>query len=241
MTVKMVGGSLKAKTVAPPVKKTKGSKVGEEKKAVKPKTQMVNCQLIGAEEVAKGKTVKEVVERLEKELKPEHDRFCREYIRDDNATRAYQRSYPNCSYETAMVNGCRLLSNAKIKERVENLRDARNKRLDISADKVLRRLEARASFNMTDLYTPDGSFIPLHELDPDVAIGIKSIEIDEIYVGSGDQRTAIGITRKITCLDGKASDELLGKNLNLWKEVGSKDNPLTGNITLAISQEDADL
>jgi phage terminase small subunit len=229
---------LEAGKIKKPVKKkvpAKKAKVTAKKKAVakEPKastvptkpTKKINCQLPGAEMLKEGKSVKEIMEKLEKELKPEHDRFCREYIRDDNATRSYMRAYPHCSYETAKANGSKLLTNTNVKARIEELRDARNKRLEISADKVLRRLEARASFNIADLYAPDGTFIPIHELDPDVAIGIKSIEIDEIYSGKGDQRTAIGITRKITCLDGKASDELLGKNLKLWKEVGSDDNP----------------
>lgn len=187
----------------------------------------VNCQLPGAELLAEGKSVEEVMETLEKELKPEHERFCREYILDDNGTRAYQRAYPNSGYDSARDSASKLLAKPCISARIAELRAERNKRLEISADKVLRRLEARASANVRDLYRPDGSFIPVHELDPDVAIAIKSIEVDEIFAGKGDERIAIGITRKITMLDGKASDELLGKNLKLWKEVGSAENPMT--------------
>lgn len=190
-------------------------------------TREVNCMLPGAELLAEGKSVEEVMKALESELKPEHERFCLEYVFDDNQTRAYMRAYPNSTYGAAAVSAHELLKNPKIVARVDALRAERNKRLEISADKVLRRLEARASANIRDLYKPDGTFIPVHELHPDVAIAIKSIEVDEIYVGKGDERTAIGITRKITMLDGKASDELLGKNLKLWKEVGSEDNPLT--------------
>lgn len=73
---------------------------------------------------------------------------------------------------------------------------------------------------------PDGSFIPIHELHPDVAIGIKSVEVVELFDGRWEDRQAIGLVRKITMNDGKASDELLGKNLKLWKEVGSDDNPV---------------
>ena len=190
-------------------------------------TKKINCQLPGAELLKEGKSVEEVMAVLDKEMKPEHDHFCREYILDDNATRSYQRAYPNSGYFSAANSAADLLKKPEIKKRIDQLRDERNKRLEISSDKVLRRVEARASFNPRELYHPDGSFIPIHELHPDVAIGIKSIEVDEIFVGRGEERTAIGITRKITCFDGKASDELLGRNLSLWKDVGSKENPFT--------------
>jgi phage terminase small subunit len=187
----------------------------------------INCQLPGADMLADGKSVGEIMEALQDDLSPEHDRFCREFILDDNQTRAYMRAYPDSSYGAAAVSAHHLLKNPKICQRIDALRDERNKRLEISADKVLKRLEARASVTLRDLYKPDGSFIPIHELDPDVAIGIKSVEVVELFEGQGESKQAIGLLRKITMLDGKASDELIGRNLNMWKDVGSKDNPLT--------------
>lgn len=150
------------------------------------------------------------------ELKPEHERFCSEYILDDNGTRAYQRAYPNCGYNTARSGACNLIAKPNIAARIEELREARLKRLEISGEKILRRLEARASANVRDLLQEDGSFIPIHELSPDIAIAIKSVEYD-----------SKGAISKIIMFDGKPSDELLGKNLKLWKEVGSVENPLT--------------
>lgn len=197
------------------------------------KGQKVNCQLPGADSVAEGRTVDEALDLLIAidDLSAQHDLFCREYIIDDNQTRAYMRVYTDSSYGAAAVSAHQLLKNPKIIARIGTLREERYKRLEISADKVLRRLEARAAVTPRDFYKPDGSFIPVHELHPDVAIGIKSIEVAELYDGQGPDKQAIGLVRKITMVDGKASDELLGRNLSLWKEVGSKDNPLTGEVT----------
>lgn len=230
--------NLEAIEIKKPVKKklpAKKAKVTAKKKAVakEPKAspaptkpaKKINCQLPGAEMLKEGKCVKEIMDKLKKDLTPAQDRFCREYIRDDNGTRAYQRSYPNSSYESARRDASRLLTNADINKRIEELREARNKRLELSADKVLRRLEARANFNPADLYDSNGVMLAIHELDPDVAIGIKSIEVVEFYEGRGDQKQATGLIKKITCFDGKASDELLGRNLKLWKDVGSSENP----------------
>jgi phage terminase small subunit len=62
--------------------------------------------------------VKEVLENTE--LNDKQRLFCVIYAKRMNATKAYQQAY-NCSYETAMVNGCNLLRNPKIKEQVDKL------------------------------------------------------------------------------------------------------------------------
>lgn len=67
------------------------------------------------------KEVKEVLENTE--LTDKQRLFCIIYSRCLNATKAYQRSY-QCSYETAMVEGCKSLRNPKIKEQIEKLNAA---------------------------------------------------------------------------------------------------------------------
>jgi len=62
--------------------------------------------------------VKEVMEN--EELTDKQRLFCVIYSRCLNATKAYQKAY-NCTYESAMMNGSRLLRNDKIKEQVANL------------------------------------------------------------------------------------------------------------------------
>lgn len=46
-----------------------------------------------------------------------HEAFCRSYLLDEktrfNATRTYMRVYPKASYETALVNGPRLLGKTR--------------------------------------------------------------------------------------------------------------------------------
>lgn len=47
--------------------------------------------------------------------------FCLYYIRCFNATKAYQKAYA-CSYENAMVEGCKLLRNPKVKKQISQLK-----------------------------------------------------------------------------------------------------------------------
>jgi len=62
--------------------------------------------------------VKEVLANTE--LTDEQRLFCVIYAKRQNATKAYLRVY-HCTYETAMVNGSRLLRNAKIKKQINAL------------------------------------------------------------------------------------------------------------------------
>ena len=62
--------------------------------------------------------VKEVMEN--EELTDKQRLFCVIYAKCLNATKAYQKVY-KCTYETAMVNGCKLLRKTKIKEQLNKL------------------------------------------------------------------------------------------------------------------------
>lgn len=62
--------------------------------------------------------VKEVMENGE--LSDKHRQFCVIYAKRQNATKAYQMVY-HCTYETAMVEGCKLLRKPKIRQQIDRL------------------------------------------------------------------------------------------------------------------------
>lgn len=72
----------------------------------------VNNEKVSANEI------EELIEN--EELNDRQRLFCVIYSRCLNATKAYQKVY-HCTYETAMVNGCNLLRNTKIKEQINKL------------------------------------------------------------------------------------------------------------------------
>ncbi|WP_427110450.1 terminase small subunit [Lysinibacillus xylanilyticus] len=98
--------------------------------------------------------------------------FCMYYVRSLNATSAFKKVY-ECSYQTAMANGSRLLSNAKVKETVAEMKRQRLESLDLDKFDVLEKYKAIAFADITDFiyftqvesestetsveYNPDGS------------------------------------------------------------------------------------
>jgi phage terminase small subunit len=75
--------------------------------------------------------------------------FCMYYIRTLNATSAYKKVY-ECSYQTAMTNGSRLLSNAKVRETISELKRQRLESLDLDKYDVLEKYKAIAFSDITD-------------------------------------------------------------------------------------------
>ena len=70
-------------------------------------------------------------------MKNEWEMFCREYLIDFNASRAYRAAYPNSSVEAAATSAYALLRNPQIQQHLAVLIKARMERLDITADDVL--------------------------------------------------------------------------------------------------------
>lgn len=68
---------------------------------------------------------------------PRQELFCHEYLKDLNGTQAAIRAGYTEDPDAAAVQASRLLSNAKVRAQVEELKEARNERIQISADYVL--------------------------------------------------------------------------------------------------------
>lgn len=77
--------------------------------------------------------------------------FCDEYLIDLNATRAYKAAYKRVKKDaTARTNSSRLLTNANIKSYIESKMKEREKRTEITQDKVLKELAKIGFANATD-------------------------------------------------------------------------------------------
>lgn len=78
------------------------------------------------------------------ELTPEQRLFCIYYIRTFNATQSYQKAY-GCTYNSAMVNGPRLLSNTRVKNEVDRLKEIKRQQIILETDDIVE-LQMRIAF-----------------------------------------------------------------------------------------------
>ena len=78
------------------------------------------------------------------ELTPEQQMFCIYYSRTFNATQSYLNAF-GCSYETAMVNGCVLLRNTKVRAEIERLKEIKRQQIVAGTDDIVE-LQMRIAF-----------------------------------------------------------------------------------------------
>lgn len=86
------------------------------------------------------------------EMNEKHLLFCIYYIQCFNATKAYQRAY-QCGKNTAMVNGCKLLSKTNIQIAIAKLKQNRLNRAMISPEDIFQKYMDIAFADITDYIT----------------------------------------------------------------------------------------
>ena len=80
-------------------------------------------------------------------------RFAEEYLIDLNATRAYKVAYPRVRKDTvAATNGGRLLRNAEVENYIQERMKEREKRTEITQDRVLQELAKLGFFDIRRLF-----------------------------------------------------------------------------------------
>ena len=159
--------------------------------------------------------------------------FCDEYLIDLNATRAYKAAYKNVKKdETAAAAGARLLRNVKVKNYIDEKMKEREKRTEITQDKVLKELAKIGFADLKDYleYKTAKSVVEYDEagkpiIDYTTIIDlIDSREVDTSPV----QEVSISKdgTFKFKLYDKQKALELIGKHLGMFvdkTEVTGKD------------------
>ena len=86
------------------------------------------------------------------ELTDKQRLFCLNYIKCFNATKAYQKAY-DCSYETAMTEGCKALRNPKIAEQINELKQAKLNQSFLKPEDIFQKYMDIAFADITDYVT----------------------------------------------------------------------------------------
>ena len=161
-----------------------------------------------------------------RELTGKQKRFVEEYLIDLNATQAAIRA--GYSAKTAYSMGQRLLKEAEIQTAIQEAMNIRADRTQITQDNVLNELSKIGFSDIRKAFDDDGRLLPVHMLPDSIAPAISSVKVTSSRVPGSDP-VEIEHTTEIKFWDKPKALDLAGKHLMLWKEVGSKDNPLHVN------------
>ncbi|WMJ85483.1 terminase small subunit [Anaerocolumna sp. MB42-C2] len=164
--------------------------------------------------------------------------FADEYLIDLNATRAYKAVYKNCKNdESAAAAGARMLRNVKVAEYIDQRMKDREKRTEVTQDKVLNELAAIAFAKGSDFAQVVEEPIILHGryvMDPDTG-KIRTEDVVRITptdkLPEDKQKAISGIKQgkngiEISTCDKVKALELLGRHLGMFKDKVE----VTGNI-----------
>lgn len=132
--------------------------------------------------------------------------FCREYIKDLNATQAAIRA--GYSEKTAMSQGCRLLMNVKIVDELNRLKAQRQERLEVDADYVLKRLCDIDAMDVADILTDTGDIKPISDWPKVWRTTISGLDVATLMEGD-----TAAVLRKIKWPDKVKNLELMGKHI----------------------------
>ncbi len=135
--------------------------------------------------------------------------FADEYLIDLNATRAYKVAYPSVKKdETAAQAGSRMLRNVKVADYIQNRMQERQKRTEITQDRVLEELAAIAFSRATDFAEVRNGRVIIKD-----TAGLTEEQIKAI---AGIKKGKFGIELKLN--DKEKALELLGRHLGMFKD-----------------------
>ena len=149
-------------------------------------------------------------------LSDQHKLYCLEYIKDLNATKAALRA--GYAEGSARQQASALMSKPNIQRYIQELFDQRSKRVEVNADTILRELLAMATVDVTEAYDDAGWLKQIKDIPAHVRKSIAGLETQEIFQGEGDDRSIIGMARKVKFYDKTKALELLGKHLKIWTD-----------------------
>lgn len=149
---------------------------------------------------------------------PKRERFCQEYIKDLNGTKAARRA--KYSKKTAAEQACRLLSNVKVQQRIAELMEERAKRTQTTQDQVLEELKILGFSDFRNY----GAIVK--------ELGENRLKLKTFRQIKGDATRAIkSITERVSKdgitlifkLHGKVPAlELIGKHLGMFTDLNIK-------------------
>lgn len=138
-------------------------------------------------------------------------RFCYEYLKDLNGTQAAIRA--GYSEKTAQEQSSRLLSTVIVQDYIAELNRERQESTRIDAEYVLKRLVEIDQLDLLDIMHEDLSLKPLSEWPLSWRRTVSTVDVQELFEGSGDERAMIGFIKKIKGIDKVKNLELLGKHI----------------------------
>lgn len=118
----------------------------------------------------------------------------------------------------------------RVYKAIEEAMRKREHRTEVTQDRVLLELARIGFASGKNIVDKKDSIKSLHDMDDDTAAAIASIEIEEIFAGSGAERRRVGHKKKVRFWNKNDALNTIAKHLGMLKEkmelTGKDGNPL---------------
>jgi len=162
-----------------------------------------------------------------------HERFCQEYVKDNNAKRsAITAGY---SPKTAESMGSQLLRILKVAGRLEYLQAQLSEKSGVTALMVIEELAKVGFANLQDYISDGNEIVDLSGIKRDLAAAVESIQVDIRHDGGQSK----GYTEKVKLkLHSKLSALTdLGKHLGIYNEDNKQKTENLADFLKAMKNE----
>lgn len=149
-------------------------------------------------------------------------RFCEEYLKDLNATKAAERA--GYSKKTAPFIGSENLNKPQIKAQIQKLQDARSKRTEITADRVLKELAKIGFSDLKDYMSWNDEKITIIDSQNVDAKAVSEVMYTETTIPQKNGDDIIKIQKKIKLYDKVAALTKIGEHLGMFSKKGDSYN-----------------
>ncbi len=138
-------------------------------------------------------------------------RFCVEYLKDLNGTKAAIRAgyAANSAAEQASV----LLTQPKIRQKIDTLESVRVSSADVTAISILRTLMRIADNDAREMFDADGNLKPPQQWTVEQGAALASFEVVKKNAVAGDGQ--IDTVHKVKMIDKTKALDVLSKHLGL--------------------------
>lgn len=129
------------------------------------------------------------------------------------------------SPKTATMQASRLLTDANVQQELKKRQSALAEKFSLRTEDVLRELARIVYADPRKAFDAKGNLLSVSEWPDEVSAMIASIESDEIYEGSGDNRVVVGHTKKVKLWDKNSAIDKAMKHLGQYEQDNMQKGP----------------
>jgi len=147
---------------------------------------------------------------------PTEEIFAAAYLKTLNQYTAAQEAGFIGTDKKARTFATGMMKSRAVRKLIREGAAGRAEKLNLHGNAVLNELMLVGFADIGDAFDEDGNLLPLHEMPESIRRTIAGFEVHELFEGTGEDRSKVGVLKKVKFLDKQRGLELLGKHRKLF-------------------------